>query len=159
MLTAIIEKGNNTLIMEFPCKRYLMADHLGSIGIRKPAHEIKCMDEEDEPIKVKIFGNSEFENKLASFISSADTLSLVNTMCEIYQNLPYQNKLDAMEAVITSKVASVAEFGRHMMIREQRDPDFLSGHCNFIGESDFNVNWCPDELFGWHPYCRPMRRR
>ena len=121
MLTAIIEKGNNTLIMEFPCKRYLMVDHLGSIGIRKPAHEIKCMDEEDEPIKVKIFGNSEFENKLASFISPADTLSLVNTMCEIYQNLPYQNKLDAMEAVITSKVASVAEFGRHMLEGRMQD--------------------------------------
>ena len=35
-----------------------------------------------------------------------------------------------------------------MMMREQRDPDFLSGHCDCIGESDFNVNWCPDELFG-----------
>ncbi len=58
----IIENEGNTLVMEFPCKRYLMADHLGFIGIRKPAHEIKCMDEEDEPIKVKFFGNSEFEN-------------------------------------------------------------------------------------------------
>ena len=100
MLTAIIENEGNTLVMEFPCKRYLMADHLGSIGIRKSAHEIKCMDEEDEPIKVKILGNSEFERKLASFISPNDTLSLVNTMCEIYQNLPYQNKLDAMEVVM-----------------------------------------------------------
>lgn len=36
----------------------------------------------------------------------------------------------------------------YMMMREQRDPDFLSGHCDCIGESDFNVNWCPDELFG-----------
>ena len=66
MITSIIEYEGNTLIMEFPCKRYLMADHLGSIGIRKSAHEIKCMDEEDEPIKVKNFGNSEFEKKLAS---------------------------------------------------------------------------------------------
>ena len=88
MLTAIIKNEGNTLVMEFPCKRYLMADHLSSIGIRKSAHEIKCVDEEKEPIKVKIFGNSEFENKLASFISPTDTLSLVNTMCEIYQNLP-----------------------------------------------------------------------
>ncbi len=39
MFTAIIENEGNTLVMEFPCKRYLMADHLGSIGIRKPAHE------------------------------------------------------------------------------------------------------------------------
>ena len=93
MFTAIIENEGNTLVMEFPCKRYLMADHLGSIGIRKPAHEIKCMDEEEEPIKVKIVGNNEFEKRLALLISPTDTLSLVNTMCEFYQNLPYQNKL------------------------------------------------------------------
>ena len=103
MFTAIIENEGNTLVMEFPCKRYLMADHLGSIGIRKPAHEIKCMDEEEEPIKVKIVGNNEFEKRLALLISPTDALSLVNTMCEFYQNLPYQNRLDAMEAVMSGK--------------------------------------------------------
>ena len=51
MITSIIEYEGNTLVMEFPCKRYLMADHLGSIGIRKPAHEIKCMDEEEAEFK------------------------------------------------------------------------------------------------------------
>ncbi len=71
ILTAVIENEGNTLVMELPCKRYLMADHLGSIGIRKPAHEIKCMDEEDEPIKVKIYRNSKFEKRLASFSGSA----------------------------------------------------------------------------------------
>ena len=121
MLTAIIKNEGNTLRLEFPCKRYLMADHLGSIGIRKPAHEIKCMDEEDEPIKVKIFGNSEFEKKLASFISPTDTLSLVNTMCEIYQNLPYQNKLDAMDAVMSETVSTVAEFGKYMLDARMQD--------------------------------------
>ena len=83
MFTAIIENEGNTLVMEFPCKRYLMADHLGSIGIRKPAHEIKCMDEEEEPIKVKIVGNNEFEKRLALLISPTDTLSLVNLIVRI----------------------------------------------------------------------------
>ena len=110
MFTAIIENEGNTLVMEFPCKRYLMADHLGSIGLRMPAHEIKCMDEEEEPIKVKIVGNNEFEKRLALLISPTDTLSLVNTMCEFYQNLPYQNRLDAMEAVMSGKVSAIAEF-------------------------------------------------
>ena len=48
MFTAIIENEDNTLVMEFPCKRYLMADHLGSIGIRKPAHEIKCIQADSQ---------------------------------------------------------------------------------------------------------------
>lgn len=36
----------------------------------------------------------------------------------------------------------------YMIMRQERDPDFLSERCTCIGESDFNVNWCPDELFG-----------
>jgi hypothetical protein len=36
----------------------------------------------------------------------------------------------------------------YMIMRQERDPDFLSGHCTCIGESDFNIHWCPDELFG-----------
>ena len=71
MFTAIIENEGNTLVMEFPCKRYLMADHLGSIGIRKPAHEIKCMDEEEEPIKVK----TTTKNRIMD-IRSSETTSL-----------------------------------------------------------------------------------
>ena len=45
-------------------------------------------------------------------------------------------------------VKATPEEVAYMMMREQRDPDFLSGHCDCIGESDFNVNWCPDKLFG-----------
>ncbi len=87
----------------------------------KAAHEIKCMDEKDEPIKVKIFGNSEFEKKLASLISPTDTLSLINTTCEIYQNLPYQNKLDAMEPMMSGKVSSTAEFDKYMLEARMQD--------------------------------------
>lgn len=121
MFTAVIENEGNTLVMEFPCKRYLMADHLGSIGIRRSAHEIKCMDEEDEPIKVKLFGNNEFEKRLTLLVSPSDTLSLVNTMCEFYQNLPYQNRLDAMEAVMSGKVSSIAEFDKFMLESRMED--------------------------------------
>ena len=121
MLYAIIEHKNNTLIMEFPCRRMTMAEHLASVGIRTPAHEIKCVDEENIPIKVKIFGESEFGKKLASVISVEDTLSLVNSFCEMYQNMPYANKQDIMEAVLQDKVGSLKEFGQLMMQRREQD--------------------------------------
>lgn len=121
MLYAIIEHKNNTLIMEFPCRRMIMAEHLASVGIRTPAHEIKCVDEENIPIKVKIFGESEFGKKLASVISAEDTLSLVNSFCEMYQNMPYANKQDIMEAILQDKVGSLKEFGQLMMQRREQD--------------------------------------
>ena len=63
MLYAIIEHKNNTLIMEFPCRRMTMAEHLASVGIRTPAHEIKCVDEENNPK----FGGSIYEKQRKDF--------------------------------------------------------------------------------------------
>ncbi len=121
MLKAIIEHKNNTLLLEFPCKRMLLAVLLASIGIRTPAHDIKCIDDPDVPIQVKIYGVSEFDAKHASVISSENTLSGVNTWCEIYHNMPYANKLDIQTAVLNGEVSSLREFGQLMLNRRQQD--------------------------------------
>lgn len=121
MLIVKIDNEHNTLLMELPCKRMLLAEHLASIGISAPASDIKCIDEEDAPIKVKILGVSEFAGKLASLISPEDSLSLVNTTCEMYQNLPYQNKLEAMAVVLHNQVDSMRDFLRYMMEHRMQD--------------------------------------
>lgn len=79
MLLAKIEKGRNTLMVEFPCKRMMLAEYLASIGMSKPASQILCSDEESDTIKVKIYGESKFGNGLASVISPKDSLTQVNT--------------------------------------------------------------------------------
>ena len=45
-------------------------------------------------------------------------------------------------------VKATPEEVAYMTMRDQNDPNFLSGHCDCIGESDFNLSWYPDELFG-----------
>ena len=45
-------------------------------------------------------------------------------------------------------VKATPEEVAYMTIRDQNDPNFLSGHFDCIGESDFNQSWYPDELFG-----------
>ena len=42
-------------------------------------------------------------------------------MCDFYQNLPYQNRLDAMEAVMSGKVSSIAEFDKFMLESRMED--------------------------------------
>ena len=121
MLNAIIEHKNKTIHIEFPCKRRLMAEHLASIGIRASAHDIKCVDNTITPIKVKIYGNSEFESKLASFISEDNTLSSVNSFCEMYHNMPYANKTYIIDAVMRDEVSSLREFGLLMIQRRMQD--------------------------------------
>ena len=121
MLNAIITHKGNTLLLEFPCKRMLLAEHLASIGIRTQPSDIKCIDEEDAPIQVKIYGESEFDAKLTSVVSPEITLSGVNSFCEIYHNMPYANKLDIQEEVLNGEVSSLREFGQLMLNRRQQD--------------------------------------
>ncbi len=84
MLYAIVEYNRNTVIIEFPCRRMLLAEHLASIGIRTQPSEIKCIDEEDAPIQVKIHGESEFDAKLASLISPENSIQGVNGWCDTH---------------------------------------------------------------------------
>lgn len=114
MLNAIIKNKDQTAVIKLPCKRMHMAEQLVSIGINASANNIKCTDADEEKIKVKIYGTGEFENRLACLASSSDSLGTVNTMCELYQNLPYQNKLNAMQVVFTQEVSSIDDFIRRI---------------------------------------------
>ena len=118
MLNAIITHKGNTLLLEFPCKRMLLAEHLASIGIRTPPSEIKCIDEEDAPIQVKIYGESEFDTKLASLVSPENSIQGVNGWCDIYHNLPYANKQKVQASVLNGEVNSLKDFG--MLLMNQR---------------------------------------
>ena len=118
MLNAIITHKGNTLLLEFPCKRMLLAEHLASIGIRTQPSDIKCIDEEDTPIQVKIYGESEFDAKLASLISPENSIQGVNGWCDIYHNLPYANKQKVQASVLNGEVNSLKDFG--MLLMNQR---------------------------------------
>lgn len=152
MLLCKVENNHNTLLVELPCKRMLLAEHLASIGVATNPSDIKCTDEEDAPLKVKIYGESEFAGKLASFVSPEDSLSMVNTTCEIYQNLPYQNRLDAMDAVLNNRVESTRDFLRYMM--EHRMEDTIAKYyCPLVAtvynyDEYSNLEDYPDEYDG-----------
>ena len=115
MLNAIITHKGNTLLLEFPCKRMLLAEHLASIGIRTQPSDIQCIDEEDAPIQVKIYGESEFDSKLASLVSPENSIQGVNGWCDIYHNLPYANKQQVQSAVLNGEVNSLKDFGILLM--------------------------------------------
>ena len=149
--------------MELPCKRMLLAEHLASIAITAPASEVKCADEEDAPIKVKILGLSEFSGKLASLISPEDSLSLVNTTCEMYQNLPYQNKLEAQAVIKNNQVDSVRDFLRYMVDHRMEDT-IAKYYCPLVAtlynyDRYGNLEAYPDEFDGGYlaPYEEKIR--
>ena len=76
MVNAIITNGDQRGIISFPCSRMRLAGELAYLGISTPPREIPCSDDENEEIQVKIFGETEDENRMGLLISSGFWLRL-----------------------------------------------------------------------------------
>lgn len=64
MVNAIITNGDQRGVISFPCSRMRLAGELAYLGISTPPREIPCSDDEDNEIQVKIFGETEDENRM-----------------------------------------------------------------------------------------------
>ena len=73
-MKAIITRNDQTAVLELPTSRMELAGYLSRIGIKTPAHIIPCSDEEEDYIKVKLFGESDFENELTALVTPKDSL-------------------------------------------------------------------------------------
>ena len=82
------------------------------------------------------FDDFDYYTKFEDFIDSIEEDTEISIHAEAY--------LYGEGETFQASIEEVAYF----TLRMQKDENFLSGHCDCIGESDFNVNWCPDELFG-----------
>ena len=91
-MKAIITRNDQTAVLELPTSRMEFAGSLSRIGIRTPAHIIPCSDEEEDYIKVKLFGESDFENELTELVTPKDSLGSVNTTLDLYRELPQTQK-------------------------------------------------------------------
>ena len=64
MLKAVISHNKQTAIVELPMDRLSLQYELSQIGIRRQAKDIPILDEEDQPISVKLFSESDIGQKL-----------------------------------------------------------------------------------------------
>ena len=67
-MKAIITRNDQTAVLELPASRMELAGSLSQIGIRTPAHIIPCSDEEEDYIKVKLFGEMQNACSGVSFL-------------------------------------------------------------------------------------------
>ena len=77
-MKAIITRNDQTAVLELPTSRMELAGSLSQIGVRTPAHIVPCSDEEEDYIKVKLFGESDFENELTALVTPKDSLGTIS---------------------------------------------------------------------------------
>ncbi|MBR3996119.1 MAG: hypothetical protein IKI97_12675, partial [Clostridia bacterium] len=82
MLKALIEYKGATLILDFPTEANIN-EELRSFGIEKLAQDIYLTDDESADIKVKLFSESDFGNKLVPMFNSEHTLTTVRVAVDL----------------------------------------------------------------------------
>lgn len=88
MIKALITNNDYpTLLLDFPSTRMFLAINLGGIGINTPANEIKCNADDENGISVKLFGDTEFDNRVISVLHDRN-LSTANSISELIAFMP-----------------------------------------------------------------------
>ena len=78
MLKAAISHNEQTSIVELPMDRLSLQYELSQIGIRRLAKDIPIMDEEDQPISVKLYSESDIGQNLAALFRPSHSLEDAN---------------------------------------------------------------------------------
>ena len=126
-MKAIITRNDQTAVLELPSSRMALAGSLSRIGVRTPAYIIPCSDEEEDYIKVKLFGESDFENELTALVTPKDSLGSVNTALDLYRELP-QTQKEKLNVELS-----------------QNPPDSLSSLCHKV--MDFQPKYVTEDYY------------
>lgn len=116
MIKAVIEsKDGNTLVTEFPCDTYRLYSELDSIGIMPP-DKVKLTDNEDSPVTVKLYSDSDFGNHLIRLFTEQNTLADVNTACFVIEKADEAIKEELEQNVLYDQYSSTHELIRDMKV-------------------------------------------
>ncbi len=86
MLNALIQNGNQTAVLELPSDPFTLQYELAQIGIRSRLRDIPIKDDEESPIRVKLFANSDIGNSLAVLFKPSYSLEDANLCAHMVEN-------------------------------------------------------------------------
>lgn len=86
MLSALIQNGNQTAVLELPSDPFTLQYELAQIGIRSRLRDIPIKDDEESPIRVKLFANSDIGNSLAVLFKPSYSLEDANLCAHMVEN-------------------------------------------------------------------------
>lgn len=109
MIEAIIHYHDSTLIMDLPRSIYDIHEKLMSIGYAGGPKQAKLTDNEDDALRVKLFGRIEMGNHLIRILSEENTLADANTLAFAVLNASDDIKLKLGEKIVKDQYDSIPE--------------------------------------------------
>lgn len=142
MIQTIIQNNETgqTAVADLPQSRMNMAGMLASIGIRQPAYEIPCHDDEEGGIQVKLNGRDRFEAQVVAAVRETDTLASVNAVCEMFCSLPYDRQQELRADIEENGLASLKVFAEKMTHLDQSDVS-VSYYCPLTADLYERNEW------------------
>ena len=109
MINAIIYHGENTLVLELPRSIYDIHEKLMSIGYAGGPNQAKLTDNEDDALRVKLYGRIEMGNHLIRILSEQNTLADANTLAFAVLKASDDIKLKLGEKIFKDQYGSIPE--------------------------------------------------
>lgn len=108
VLITNIKDNYAPLLLDLPSTRMFLAINLGGVGIERPAKEIHCNEDGENGIKVKLFGDTDFDNRIVSVLHDR-CLSSANTISETIAFMPPMARQSFESDVMENGVGSYGD--------------------------------------------------
>lgn len=109
MIEAIVQYNGSTLIMDLPRSVYDIYEKLISIGCPIAPGRIPLTDNEDDALRVKLYGRIEMGNHLIRMLSEQNTLADANALAFAVLNASNDIKLKLGEKIVKDQYGSIPE--------------------------------------------------
>lgn len=109
MITAVIQHGKDTLIVELPRSLTDLQSKLLSIGVMSPPGEIRLFGGEDAPVDVQLASSDRMAQNLCRLFSEYNTLAYVNTTAFLVQTADPAIKGEIEDAIYHDRYESASE--------------------------------------------------
>lgn len=86
MINALIQNEDQTAILKLPSDPFPLQCDLSQIGIRSRLRDIPIKDDEESPIHVKLFADSDIGNSLAALFKPSHSLEDANLCAHMVEN-------------------------------------------------------------------------
>ena len=86
MINALIQNEDQTAILKLPSDPFTLQCDLSHIGIRSRLRDIPIKDDEESPIRVKLFADSDIGNSLAVLFKPSHSLEDANLCAHMVEN-------------------------------------------------------------------------
>lgn len=125
MINALVTKNGQSALISLPAKRIGLARDLASIGVASPPSELYPHDDE-LTIGLKYFGTDDFSDRLITLIQSEDSLARVNTLVELYGDLPVAQREKVKASVLSGEMTSLNDFKNSIL--ENKAPAIVQNY-------------------------------